>query len=55
MWDASPGNYWFGKKWYHIKTKPTPKCPENLTADDNRFINQDDNIDPGLEIECLDQ
>ena len=53
MYDATPGNYWFGKKWYYIKTKPTPKCPDHLTADESRFVNQDGDVDPGLTITCL--
>ena len=55
MYDATPGNYWFGKKWYHIKTKPTPKCPEHLTTEGARFVNQEGDIDPGLTITCLTQ
>ena len=55
MYEADPGNYWFGKKWYYIKTKPTPKCPDELTAGDARFINQWGDIDPGLVIQCLDR
>ena len=54
MYDATPGNYWFGKKWYYIKTNPTPMCPDHLTANEARFINQDQEIDPGLTITCLD-
>ena len=54
MYDATPGNYWFGKKWYYIKTKPTPKCPELLTNGfEARFVNQDGDIDPGLTVSCL--
>ncbi len=56
MYDPTPGNYWFGKKWYYIPTNPTPKCPDHLTeAEDARFINQDQEIDPGLTITCLDE
>jgi hypothetical protein len=40
MYDPTPGNYWFGKKWYYIKTNPTPKCPDRLTENNARFINQ---------------
>ena len=54
MYDPTPGNYWFGKKWYYIKTNPTPKCPDRLTENNARFINQDQQIDPGLTITCLD-
>lgn len=54
MYDATPGNYWFGKKWYHINVDPVPKCPENLTKDGKRFIDQHGKEDPGLTIECAD-
>ena len=54
MWEVEPGNFWFGKKWFHIKTKPTPICPDRLTEGTNRFINQWGDIDPGIIIECMD-
>ena len=53
MYEADPGNYWFGKKWYHIKNKVAPKCPDLLTEGNARFINQDGDIDPGLVIQCI--
>lgn len=58
MYDAAPGNYWFGKKWYYTLTDPTPKCPENLTKDGHKFINLLDGekyVDEGLKIECVDE
>ena len=58
MYDAAPGNYWFGKKWYYTLTDPTPKCPENLTRDGHKFINLLDGekyVDEGLKIECVDE
>ncbi len=55
MYEVTPGNYWFGKKWYHIKTQIPPQCPDNLTEGTSRFINQNGDIDPGLLIKCLDE
>ncbi len=41
MYDVMPGNFWFGKKWYHIKyDEVPPKCPDHLTENNKRFINQ---------------
>ena len=63
MYDASPGNYWFGKKWYYTLTNPSPKCPEHLTHDKdgnrtgNKFlnlINGEGKLDEGIKIECID-
>ena len=63
MYDASPGNYWFGKKWFYTLTNPSPKCPEHLTHDKdgkptgNKFINLiggDGKVDEGIKIECIE-
>ncbi len=41
MYDAMPGNFWFGKKWFYIKHNGSPpKCPDDLTSNGKRFINQ---------------
>jgi len=62
MYDATPGNYWFGKKWfwYWSGSKPIPKCPPgdltNLNAGGGSgsfWINQNDDVDPSLLIQCL--
>ena len=61
MYDATPGNYWFGKKWYWYWNggRATPKCPDDLTSKDGggggggRFINQNSDVDPPLLIQCL--
>ena len=59
MYDATPGNYWFGKKWYWYWNggRATPKCPDDLTSKDGdgegRFINQNGDVDPSLIIQCL--
>ncbi len=48
----SPGNYWYGKKWYYLPKKVVDRCPDALTADGSKFINQDGEADLGLSVEC---
>ena len=54
MYDPTPGNYWFGKKWYYILTEDVPKCPDGLTTEGNNnvFLNEEGEKDPGLKITC---
>ena len=54
MYDPTPGNFWFGKKWYYVKTEDVFKCPDDLTASgDNVFVNNQGKKEPKLKIECL--
>ena len=56
MYDMTPGNYWFGHKWYYVKKAPgvvPPICPQKLNEND-KFTNEDQIIDKGLTLKCLD-
>ena len=56
MYDMTPGNYWFGHKWYYVKKAPgvvPPICPQKLSEND-KFTNEDQIIDKGLTLKCLD-
>ncbi|TRY64066.1 hypothetical protein TCAL_08294 [Tigriopus californicus] len=54
MYDPTPGNYWFGKKWYYILSNPVPKCPDNLTAKgSNVFRDTNDKVENNMRLTCL--
>ena len=57
MYDPTPGKYWFGKKWYYIKTEDVPLCPDDLTnpspTGTNSFFNDRGEAEPDLKIECI--
>ncbi len=56
MYDMTPGNYWWGKKWYYLKKDPgvdPPQCPDNLSDNGAKFTNQQSDLDQGLTLECV--
>lgn len=56
MYDMSPGNYWYGKKWFFLPKKSGEQpqaCPTNLMRFGAKFINQDGQADT-ISIECVE-
>lgn len=54
MYDMTPNNYWFGRKWYYMPLDPSPKCPDHLSDEGRLFTNQDVKQDAGLKVACVD-
>ena len=55
MYDMTPNNYWYGRKWYYMKKEMgamPPHCPDELSANGAKFINQDGVEDDGLKVHC---
>ena len=58
-YDMTPGNYWYGNKYYYMKNvlgqAPPPICPDFLTKKNAKFTNQDEVEDLGLQVQCVDE
>lgn len=55
MYDPTPGNFWFGRKWFYILSNPVPKCPDDLTTTgNNAFVNDQGEVEDNMKLICLE-
>ncbi|TRY62770.1 hypothetical protein TCAL_16577 [Tigriopus californicus] len=50
MHDPTPGNYWYGKKYWYVNGFKD-NCPEKMTQEDRKLIDQDAKEDT-VAVEC---